>query len=50
MLPSLYSNVLTKMCMLEEFSVIGFDFFNYEILLAKLHLYGIGGVSEDWFR
>ena len=23
---------------------------NHEILLAKLHLYGIRGVSEDWFR
>jgi hypothetical protein len=23
---------------------------NHEILLAKLHFYGIWGVSEDWFR
>jgi hypothetical protein len=23
---------------------------NHEILLDKLHLYGILGVSEDWFR
>jgi hypothetical protein len=42
--------MLTKMCMLAEFSVIVFDCFNYEILLAKLYLYGICGVSEDWFR
>jgi hypothetical protein len=23
---------------------------NHEILLHKLHIYGIQGVSEDWFR
>jgi len=23
---------------------------NHEILLAKLHFYGIQGVSEDWFK
>ena len=27
-----------------------FDCANHEILLAKLHFYGIRGVSEDWFR
>jgi len=26
------------------------DGMNHEILLAKLHFYGIQGVSEDWFR
>ena len=26
------------------------DCMNYEILLTKLHLYGIWGISEDWFR
>ena len=26
------------------------DCMNHEILLAKLHFYGIRGVSEDWFR
>jgi len=30
----------------------GYDssFINHEILLAKLHIYGIQGVSEDWVR
>jgi hypothetical protein len=23
---------------------------NYQNLLAKLHFYGIQGISEDWFR
>ena len=27
-----------------------FDCLNHEILLAKLHFYGIQGASEDWFR
>ena len=27
-----------------------FDCVNHEILLAKLHFYGIRGISEDWFR
>jgi hypothetical protein len=27
-----------------------FDCIIHEIFLAKLHLYGIGGVSADWFR
>ena len=27
-----------------------FDCMNHEILLAKLHFYGIWGVYEDWFR
>jgi hypothetical protein len=27
-----------------------FDCMNHEILLDKLHLYVILGVSEDWFR
>jgi len=27
-----------------------FDCVNHEILLAKLHSYGIQGVSEYWFR
>jgi hypothetical protein len=27
-----------------------FDYVNYEILLAKLHFYGIQGVMADWFR
>jgi hypothetical protein len=27
-----------------------FDCINYKILLAKLHFYGIQGVSENWFR
>jgi len=27
-----------------------FDCVNHEILLAKLHFYGIQGVSEYWFR
>ena len=27
-----------------------FDCMNHEILLAKLHFYGIRGVYEDWFR
>ena len=26
-----------------------FDCMNHEIMLAKLHLYGIGGVPEVWF-
>jgi hypothetical protein len=26
------------------------DCLNHEILLVKLHFYGIQGVSEDWFR
>jgi hypothetical protein len=25
------------------------DCMNHEILLAKLHIHGIQGVSEDWF-
>ena len=28
----------------------GFDCVNHEILSAKLPLYGIKAVSEDWFR
>ena len=27
-----------------------FDCVNHDILLSKLHNYGICGVSEDWFR
>ena len=27
-----------------------FNCMNHEILLAKLHLYGNRGVSENWFR
>jgi hypothetical protein len=27
-----------------------FDCVNHEILLAKLHFYGIQGVPADWFR
>jgi len=27
-----------------------FDCVNHDILLSKLHSYGICGVSEDWFR
>ena len=27
-----------------------FDCVNHKILLVKLHLYGIQGVSEYWFR
>jgi hypothetical protein len=27
-----------------------FDCVNHEILLAKLHFYGIQGVTADWFR
>jgi hypothetical protein len=27
-----------------------FDFVHHKILLAKLHFYGIQGISEDWFR
>jgi len=27
-----------------------FDCANNEILLTKLHFYGIRGVPEDWFR
>jgi hypothetical protein len=27
-----------------------FDYVNYEILLAKLHYYGIQGTVANWFR
>jgi len=27
-----------------------FDWVNHAILLAKLHFYGIQGVSKDWLR
>ena len=30
--------------------VNAFDCVNHETLLAELHLYGIKGVSGDWFR
>jgi len=27
-----------------------FECVNHEIVLTKLHLYGIQGISEDWFK
>ena len=49
----MYSNLLTKklhdggiFCDLAKV----FDCVNHEILLAKLHFYGIQGVYADWFR
>jgi len=47
-----YKSINQKMC------VVGIsydlakvlDCINYEILLTKLHLCGIWGISEDWFR
>jgi hypothetical protein len=38
--------------MLEEFSLIWQRLLtvNHEILLAKLHFYGIQGVTADWFK
>jgi hypothetical protein len=48
-----YSNLLTKKYMLEEFFcdlANAFDCVNHEILLAKLHFYGIQGLMADWFR
>ena len=38
--------------MLEESSdsAKAFDCVNHEMLLHKLHFYGIRAVSEDWFR
>jgi hypothetical protein len=27
-----------------------FDFVNHEILLSKLHFYGIQGMAAEWFR
>jgi hypothetical protein len=48
-----YSNLLTKnlhvggiFCDLAK----AFDCVNHEILLAKLHVYGIQEISADWFR
>ena len=45
-----YFNLLTIKCILEQFSVIGFDGVHHEILLANLLFCEFRGVSEEWFR
>lgn len=47
-----FKSINQKMCVggISYELVKVFDYVNHDILVAKLHLYGILGVSEDWFR
>jgi hypothetical protein len=45
-----YSNLLMQVGGISCDLAKVFDWVNHEILLAKLHFYGIQGVSKDWFR
>jgi hypothetical protein len=49
---SVFKSLNQKICVGGMFGdlAVAFGCINHEILLATLHIYGIGGVYADWFR